>query len=286
MHKDLAVLAVFAVVGFTCVCVSQTPNNTGIAKSDRTSNADKSSAANGKQEQRADKPPVSVTINNQAPSPAENGTKEQSGEDIEVQRQLAKFTKYLVWVGLLQAAVLAGTLALIWRQANLMGEHAGHLENLAVAARANAQAAVASQRPWILVDVEVSKDDPDKFLVYGINKGQTPAEVFDGQSSCKPHNPANFVPPDDIRDPFYSPRQGLTVNGDRFRVHTISRKWMEETLAKSPHQTMFVYGKISYWDTFTDRTKPESEHLTQWCFAYRTQTDDFVPTANGYATNT
>jgi len=226
-----------------------------------------------------------TVIFNQNGTPAPQPDKSKDDEDIRIQRKIANFTAWLVFVGAIQAGALIATLIWIRQQARLMREHAGHLNNLAIAARANAQAAIAAQRPWILVDVEVSKDNPDIFLVYGINKGQTPGEIFAGHCSCKPRDPVNFVPPDDLGDPFFFPRQALTVNGERFPIREIGRKWIEDTLAKSPYQMMFVYGKISYWDMFTDRTNPENEHLTRWCFAYLAERKDFVPTGNNYAKN-
>ncbi len=56
------------------------------------------------------------------------------------------FSGLLVMVGILQFCVL-------WRQAKIMGEHARHLDNLAKAAKDNAQALISSERAWILVDI-------------------------------------------------------------------------------------------------------------------------------------
>jgi hypothetical protein len=133
----------------------------------------------------------------------------------------------------------------------------------------------------------VNPYDPDKFQVYGINKGGTPAEICEGHCSIYPRNPAGFTPPDDIRDPFLSPRQALTVSGERFPIRTISAKRMEATLRDSPYSVIFVWGKIAYWDTFTDRAQPGVEpHLTQWCFAYGATQREFMPHATDYAENT
>jgi hypothetical protein len=66
--------------------------------------------------------------------------------DGETERQLARYTFWLVVVGVLQALALAGTLWIVRRQAKIMDRqtgimkaHGGHLENLASAADASSQ---------------------------------------------------------------------------------------------------------------------------------------------------
>lgn len=82
----------------------------------------------------------------QLPKPSsveQNGKIDRVADDTEIQQQLAKFTKYLVYVGLLQAVVLAFTLLVIMQQAKLMGQHARHLEILG-------PAIMNSQRAWVI----------------------------------------------------------------------------------------------------------------------------------------
>jgi hypothetical protein len=64
-----------------------------------------------------------------------------SGEDLKVQRQLARFTGLLVVVGFLQLIALIGQACLFFRQARIMGQHRVSLEQLAEAASDNAKAA-------------------------------------------------------------------------------------------------------------------------------------------------
>jgi hypothetical protein len=73
--------------------------------------------------------------------PMNKAKADRSGEDIEIQRQLAKYTQNLVWVGIGQAVVLALTLVVIGLQAKLMRTHADHLKSLASAAQSNTIAA-------------------------------------------------------------------------------------------------------------------------------------------------
>jgi hypothetical protein len=65
----------------------------------------------------------------------------QSEEDVDVQRKLANFTGYLVWVGGLQVLILFVQAVLFRRQTKIMGQHKVSLEQLATAAADNAIAA-------------------------------------------------------------------------------------------------------------------------------------------------
>src|SRR6266403_2581311 len=72
----------------------------------------------------------------------------KNSDDIETQRKLVAFTKWLAVVGGLQFLALTVQAIVFWRtlnqvkaQANLMRVHAEHLENLVGAAKANAEAA-------------------------------------------------------------------------------------------------------------------------------------------------
>ena len=96
-----------------------------------------------------------------------------AGRDSDIQRKLVKYTRLLALVGALQFIVLALTCLVIYKQVILMGEHATHFKNLAgftdknaIAAKANADAALAtakavedsvetaikSERAWFLMD--------------------------------------------------------------------------------------------------------------------------------------
>jgi hypothetical protein len=118
-----------AVICVALFAIAQTPNNQGAAKKYAAANAYPSSNSENAEHKSTD---ATYTIANQTIEAQRHEDKtQQSGDDIEIQRQLAKFTKYLVWVGAAQALILAGTLLLIWRQANLMKTHAVHFDKLA-----------------------------------------------------------------------------------------------------------------------------------------------------------
>jgi hypothetical protein len=183
---------------------------------------------------RVDTPAKQRTESDQRASPAS-----KSNDDIEVQRQLTTFTKYLVWVGIGQAIVLAFTLLVMWRQARIMGTHATHLDNLSKAATSNAQAA-SKNADAALISAEILKksqqpqisivlgDDPTKtvtdiqaprVVVRLVNKGLTTAYDCRYQSWVEVHalpfvdfstHAEHFESP----EPFslYPAQDGITLN--------------------------------------------------------------------------
>lgn len=154
------------------------------------------------------------------------------------------------------------------------------------AALLNAQALIASERPWIVVELEHSPLRPlDEIIVYGVNKGNTPAEVIEGHCTCKGH-PFGFQPSEGMKDPIFAPNQALTVGGDRFQIRVISKRYCAEQTANQT-QICLLYGKILYWDTFTNRDDPSSKpHVTQWILAYDVDGDGFRRYASDFTRHT
>jgi len=142
-----------------------------------------------------------------APSNQQGNATEKKSEathhedDLEIQRRLAKFTLYLVWVGAIQCAALIGQGIVIIRQAILMKEHAGHLENLSNAAKQNAAAANASaqglvntERAWILVSSITYIQRQQIFLasVAVTNFGRSPGWLIEAGGSYTTKLPDNY----------------------------------------------------------------------------------------------
>jgi hypothetical protein len=145
MLKCRAIIAVLIFVGFATLGASQSPNGPSITKENGAAGAGTPDVANPRHKDAASQSPQTATGNKQQSETATDQRKEEKPiEDIEIQRKIAELTKYLVWVGVLQALALGGTLVIVGIQARLMKEHAGHLENLSKAALANAEAAEKS----------------------------------------------------------------------------------------------------------------------------------------------
>ncbi|MGA2887195.1 MAG: hypothetical protein ABSE51_04035 [Terracidiphilus sp.] len=126
-------------MGLSLFGAAQTSKNTAIAKDNRVSNSPNSGT--DLKPIRSENLPINTPAvgNNRDNLSGNNGAAAQLNED----KNIAKYTKYLFWAGILQAVVLSGTLIAIFWQACLMRVHAGHLHELAGAAKENANAALS-----------------------------------------------------------------------------------------------------------------------------------------------
>jgi hypothetical protein len=88
--------------------------------------------------------------------------------------------------------------------------------------------------------------------------------------------------------PFIAPIQALTVSGDDFEICRLNPELTAEQAKGAPYpMALYLYGKILYWDTFTDRTKPEAKpNETRWCLNYNNYNKRWYRSANGYAKHT
>lgn len=129
-------LRVTAFLWIAILGILQAPGDKGTAKNHSATGPSEARTAT---DTRRDTGPDQTTfvLSQKIEAPTDKAKTGQSSDDIEIQRQLAKYTRNLVWVGIGQAVVLAGTLLVIWRQANLMKTHAAHLKSLADAAESN-----------------------------------------------------------------------------------------------------------------------------------------------------
>jgi len=84
--------------------------------------------------------------------------------------------------------------------------------------------------------------------------------------------------------------QSLIVSKDSFTIQTITpgaliEQYESEVRGTDPQ--MHFYGRILYWDVFTDRTAPGAKpYETRWSFRYEPLKGCFVKSAGGFAGNT
>ncbi|MGA2960441.1 MAG: hypothetical protein ABSD96_02125 [Candidatus Korobacteraceae bacterium] len=158
----------------------------------------------------------------------------------------------------------------------------------AEAALLNAKALIASERPWLVVLPEAvdpeGEEVPHLYRLKVTNEGNTPAQlcgggIGEGQQSVDPI----FAPKDEDLGGFILPLKNLFVHGDYFYLPDIHGKKPE--IVGTDTKMFHIYGRIRYWDTFSDRTKVEP-YVTQWCFMYRWHDREFHRTADGYNKNT
>jgi hypothetical protein len=89
------------------------------------------------------------------------------------------------------------------------------------------------------------------------------------------------VPPKELNNPIDRPKQDLILSGGAFLIRVIDPK---SSTNQADPQTLFVYGQLRYWDTFTDRKAPAAKpYETWWCLQYDPATKTFVGCENGYA---
>jgi hypothetical protein len=183
------------------------------------------------------------------------------------------------------AGVIGGWVALgllIWQ--NVLTRRSAN------AAVLNAQAVINAERPWVLVNPKTKTDAPGQYIVGAFNAGRTPAIILDGHCSCDKHS-ADFVPPEDLNDPFDRPKRDLIVSEDSFPIREINPESLINQADRegggTDPQIVFVYGKLRYWDTFTDRNAPAAKpYETWWCWQYDSTKKTFGRCANGYTRNT
>src|ERR1700674_386206 len=137
MKRAVAVVA--TLLCFAIFVVSQASNDKGTEANKGARGTSEPSKAD-RELQRTRGPLPNETVIIQYPAKHKD-TADQTNKEIEIQRQLAKFTKYLVWVGVFQFAALIGQAIVFFRQAGIMKQHKVSLEQLARAAADNADAA-------------------------------------------------------------------------------------------------------------------------------------------------
>lgn len=203
------------------------------------------------------------------------------------------FSLLLVGVGGLQVYLLWRTLGAIKRQADKLDESVAIADKAAVAAKDGAKAAllnakvvIKSERPWLIVEIKQDPRFPTLCTVVARNKGRTPAEMVDGLCGHEVH-PVDFVPTEQMMGPFNAPVQSLTMKDDSFEIEMIDVYAEMQKINKAglPVIVPFSYGRIRYWDTFTDRAAAVP-YETQWCVNWTDAKKVWYRSANGYSKNT
>jgi len=218
---------------------------------------------------------------------------------MEIQRKLAKFTKYLVWVGalqfvalILQAVVFYRTLRQIDRQAGIMDGHSQHLKDLAtaasnnaLAASLNAQAVINAERPWVSVNVKQLFNNTRVLNFEMTNEGRTPAEIISYVVKWQFRMTADDLPippfygPEEIpANKFFAPRE---TPRQIFSYDTTIPPNDSERLAQLHNDWRFVfYGVVRYASTLATVGGDKSMHETRFCCWY-SPTKRIEPVAGG-----
>lgn len=167
-------------------------------------------------------------------------------------------------------------------QMTVMKSQAAAAAANAESARLTAQAAINAQRPWIVIDIESTDDQ--SYRVIGRNKGRSPADIIDGYCGVGVYPVESFTVTDDKMGPLLAPLQPLIIADGWFNVITINRASHEIDNTELPPKMLYFFGRIRYWDTFTNRTPPTARpYETRWCVNWINLEREWVRTAIDYS---
>lgn len=174
-------------------------------------------------------------------------------------------------------------------QTNQMISHAG---TQADAALLNAKALIASERPWFVSSVEIDDKELGLWKVRIVNKGRTPGHL---NAMFSEHTfvdiPDNLPIPPKYESFCYVPDTRFFATGesftDRERIPGFKPDFFIENERKNQTDTLVIYGRVIYSDTFMWGSPDEIIHETRWCYFYQPPPyNRFVPCGpkeyNGY----
>jgi hypothetical protein len=228
-------------------------------------------------------PPVYVTINNSLPSENRNSSKEQSDENVRVQRRLTFYTGLLVIAGFVTAALIWWQARETRRSVQAIRDALPHQQSAANAANLNAQALINAERPWVMIQIKQEDfpqgEEPSSglfgkrgFQFQMFNYGKSPAHILDCRNlkfDVVPDPDSNLrIPPEygpsEWNRTFLPPKDSLPVGAlfhpsdQDFRIAIDRAQKGERTKGED-----VVYGLIEYGDGIS-----RERYRTAFCFRY------------------
>jgi hypothetical protein len=159
-----------------------------------------------------------------------------------------------------------------------INEHSEHLEKLAKAALLNAQAAINSERPWLVVTWRSDDDVAGVFRFGCRNTGNTPAKVISLSAKAMFVDDLDkMATPPDYSSPGILPDLHLIVRTDSFRIspglnaQSFIESHRKTGLVAESKEFLVYYGNVVYRDTLYPDSAKEGLHETRWCFVYQPQ---------------
>jgi len=185
----------------------------------------------------------------------------------------AAFTGLLVIVG-------GGQLLMFLWQLRIMKQSLKDSSGMALSAKQSAdaaafavQAAIKSERPWLVVNV-AKRAFGDPFTFACINQGRTPAKVISISRRLHFADRADEPFPPAYDSPVTMGNSDLIVNKDSFpigpgiNVDSFLRTSGVEALVNEARKFLLCYGNVVYRDTYFAESASEGLHETRWCFVY------------------
>jgi hypothetical protein len=183
----------------------------------------------------------------------------------------------LVVLGYAGIMLAISTMKKIERQTRAAESAASAAADQAHAAMLNVEAIIRSERPWILVSVELALDNENSFTVVAANRGRVPARFVSTSEHTSIVVDESHLP----RDPKYGEKEAdlpfsptILLPGESTPIRTFSRRDLERTCGseeimrrvKRWEEKIFIYGRISYRDLI--ERPAEQPYETSWCCWY------------------
>jgi hypothetical protein len=178
----------------------------------------------------------------------------------------------IVISGLVAVWVAVRTLRTLERQAEESRNAAEAAKESAKAALKNVEALIKSERPWFVATVEPSAENPTTYRLRIENKGKTPGilnEMF--AESTFAERPDSLPLPPTYRSPCIAPNDNLFSQNDSYVVpydykpSAMVGQWLSSA-NHSPTDSLVIYGKLTYTDSFPETESGQTMHETRWCF--------------------
>jgi hypothetical protein len=202
-----------------------------------------------------------------------------TSKQIETDERLAKYTKWLVFVGIVQGIVFFLTLLAIRHEAKIASEIASAARTNADAVGDNARALINSERPWVLVEnlllselLPMEQQMPVQVTYEIQNYGRTPARIVRARTRfqmsnqmAEPPNPEVYEDSGGIVAQRIVP-QMLTPRLGNIALLEPNRYMSADQIQAVNNGQIYLwaYGFIAYRDTLGT----EGEYLTRFCYCY------------------
>jgi hypothetical protein len=144
------------------------------------------------------------------------------------------------------------------------------------AAMLSAQAAINTERPWLVVTWRSDTETPGLFRFGCRNQGNTPAKVVSVSAVLRIVNRLDDLKiPPDYSHPAAAPDLNIIVRHDSFPIAQgvnagayLQKEGKTDSINNST-EFLVYYGNVVYRDTLYPESSSEGLHQTTWCFVYQ-----------------
>jgi hypothetical protein len=211
-------------------------------------------------------PPITISVPAPAPAPWTVHDRISWGANL-----------VLVVLGYAGIMLAISTLKKIERQTRASEVAASAAADQAHAAMLNVEAILRSERPWILISVELALDNENSFTVVATNRGRAAARfVTTAEQTAivvdEAHLPQDPKYPEKQAELPFSPT--IVLPGEATAIRSFRRSDLEKICASEEarrrvenwEEKVFIYGQISYKDLIERPGEPTYD--TSWCCWY------------------